>query len=301
MKKISILSIMFVLAASVLTFSKVSAAGSGTIYITPASGTYSVNNNVTFTVKENSGATNVNGASFNGTYDQSKLQFISFDFTTSDFEVAASSSGASGAINIDRGTANSTLSGDREIGKVTFKVLAPATTNFSVDNSSVVLQTSDSNDQVGTRTGASLTLINGFNNRVAHRPNGQAFYFKIDKRFYIPNPSVRNCVMVRYNTGPDFLTSDAEVNGFTDGGQTAHCPYELETGLNFVREQHSSTVWKVNSDGSKQHVGSLCVTDPYTTVLKKFHVFIVPDGETGGHLVGADWFASGSNCAALPG
>jgi hypothetical protein len=123
MKKISILSIMFVLAASVLTFSKVSAAGSGTIYITPASGTYSVNNNVTFTVKENSGATNVNGASFNGTYDQSKLQFISFDFTTSDFEVAASSSGASGAINIDRGTANSTLSGDREIGKVTFKVI----------------------------------------------------------------------------------------------------------------------------------------------------------------------------------
>jgi hypothetical protein len=300
-KKISVLFALLVLVLAVFSFSKVNAAGSGTLYITPASGTYSQGNNITFTVRENSGATNVNAESFNGTYNQTKLQFLSFDFTNSAYEIAASSSGGSGAVNIDRGTASSTLSGDQEIGKVTFKVLAPATTTFDVDPSSQVLASSNSTDQVGTRTGASMTLINGFNNRVAHRPNGQAFYFKVDKRYYLPNPSVRNCVMVRYGTGTDFLTSDAEVNSFTDGGQTAHCPYELETGLNFVKETSSPTIWKVNSDGSKQHVGSLCVVDPFTTVLKKFHVFTVPDGETGGHLVGADWFASGANCSALPG
>jgi hypothetical protein len=301
-KKISTLSALLVLVVGTLALAgKASAAGSGTIFISPASATNHVGDTITLTVRENSGSTAVNAESFVGAYNQNLLQFLSWDFSTSAFEVAASSSGGSGAIAADRGTTSSTLTGDQIIGKANFKVLAPGTTSVTVDNASVVLQTSNSTDQVGTRTGSNLTLVTGFENRVAHRPNGQAYYFKVDKRYYIPNPAVRNCVMVRYNTGTDFLTSDAEVNAFTDGGQTAHCPYELETGLNFVREQSSTTVWKVNANGSKQHVGSLCVVDPYTTVLKKFHIFIVPDGETLGHVVGADWFASGSNCVALPG
>jgi hypothetical protein len=228
-KKLTVLSALVVLAAGVFGVSKVNAAGSGTMTLTPATGTYHTGDTVTLTLRENSGATNVNAASYIGTYNQSLLQYQSWDFTGSAFEIAASSSGGSGSVAADRGTTNNTLSGDQLIGKVSFKVLAPGTTTVTVDNTSQVLATSDNTDQLGTRTGASLTLINGFNNRVAHRPNGQAFYFKIDKRYYLPNPSVRNCVMVRYGTGPDFLTSDAEVNGFTDGGQTAHCPYELRT------------------------------------------------------------------------
>jgi hypothetical protein len=303
LKKIIVFSAMFVVALSTLFYSKAHAAGSGTIYISPATATYHLNDTVSLSVRENSGATNVNGVSFVGAYNQSLLQFQSWDFTGSGFEVAATSNGGSGAIAADRGTTSGTLSGDQLIGKVNFKVLAPGTTTVSVDNSSVVLATSDNTDQVGTRTGSNLTLITGFENRVAHRANGQAFYFKVDKRFYIPNPAVRNCVMTRYGTGPDFLTSDAEIFGlFTDGGQTAHCPYETELGLNFVKESTSPTIWLVHADGSKQHVGSLCVSDPFTTVLKKFHVFTVPNGETWGHIEDPNvWWATGSLCAALPG
>ncbi|HET9411393.1 MAG TPA: hypothetical protein VFO38_00905, partial [Candidatus Saccharimonadales bacterium] len=74
-----------------------------------------------------------------------------------------------------------------------------------------------------------------------------------------------------------------------------------EVGLNFVQEIGSPTVWLVRAGGTKQHVGSLCVSDPYTTQLKKFHVWTVPAGETAGHVQTADFWAGGPACAALPG
>jgi hypothetical protein len=181
-----------------------------------------------------------------------------------------------------------------------FKVLAPGSVTINIAGSSVVLQTSDNTNQVTTRTGAVFNLQSGFENRVAHRPDGRAYYFTGDKKYYIPNLLVRNCIIVRNGTGTDFLSSNAEMDVFSDGG-TAHCPYENEAGLNFVRENGDPTVWLVHGDGTKQHVGSLCVADAYTTAIKKYHVFVVPSGETAGHRQTSDWFASSANCNSLPG
>jgi surface antigen len=151
---------------------------------------------------------------------------------------------------------------------------------------------------VGMPQGAAINC--GFENRIVVRPNGQAYYVKQSKLNAIANPAVRNCIQVREGTGTPVSVSDQLVNSYADSGTPAHCTYEDEPGLNFVKENGDPAVWLVHADGTKQHVGSLCVSDPYTTVLKKFHVFTVPTGETAGHRQTSDWFASGDACAALP-
>jgi hypothetical protein len=299
LKSIFVLVGLLVLT-NILFTAKTYAAGSGSVYLTPSSGTYTVGTTVTLSVRENSSTTAVNAAMAVITYNTSQLQFQSWDFGSSAFEIAAFSNGGGGTAEADRGTTNQSMSGDREIGKISFKVLTSGAATVNAGPSSVVVTTATNTDQVGTRTGATLTLQSGFENRVAHRPDGRSYYFTGSNRYYISNPSVRNCVIIRNNTGTDFLSSDGEIDAFTDAA-LAHCPYEKESGLNFVKESSSPTVWLVHADGTKQHAGSLCVVDPFTTVLKKFHVFIVPDGETGGHVQTSDWFASGSNCAVLPG
>jgi hypothetical protein len=163
-KKLSTLSALLVLVVGTLTLAgKASAAGSGTIYISPDKGTYAVGSTLTAIIREDSGATAVNAVSLVGSYNASSLQFLSFDFTHSAFEIAASSSGGSGAFAADRGTTNTTLTGDQEVARINFKALASGQTSIDINNSSVVLQTSDSTDQVGTRIGASL-LVSSFSN-----------------------------------------------------------------------------------------------------------------------------------------
>jgi hypothetical protein len=296
---VAVLALAVIIGA--LHFAKTSAAGSGTLYITPSSGNYSVGSTVTLTIRENSGSTTVNAVRIDATYNSSLLQFQSFNFNSSAFEVAATNTASGGIINVDRGTTNHNNSGDQEVAKVTFKVINTGSAAVNIVGTSVVVSHDTNSDQLVTRSGSTLNLQSGFENRVAYRPNGQAYYFSADKKYSIPNPTVRNCIIVRSATGDSFLSSDAEIDSFADATVPAHCPYEKELGLNFLKENDAPTIWLVNANGTKQHVGSLCVSDPFTTVLKKFHVFTVPGSELAGHVVGPDWFANGSACAALPG
>jgi Cutinase len=143
-------------------------------------------------------------------------------------------------------------------------------------------------------------------NRQLLSPNGvNVAFIKDGYRRPVTNPAIRDCIAVRSGAGQPLAVSDNVWNSYTVGSN-AHCPYETEPGLNFVQESGDPTIWLVsppNSPGQpgiKRHVGSLCVTDPYTTQLKKFHVWTVPTGETAGHIHGPDWWASGALCGALP-
>lgn len=132
-------------------------------------------------------------------------------------------------------------------------------------------------------------------------PNGTSVaYIKDGYRRPVSNPAIRDCIAVRTGAGQPRAASGLLWDSFT-AGPDAYCPYEREVGLNFVQEAGSPTVWLVRAGGTKQHVGSLCVSDPYTTQLKKFHVWTVPAGETAGHVQTADFWAGGEACAALPG
>jgi hypothetical protein len=136
-------------------------------------------------------------------------------------------------------------------------------------------------------------------------PSGSVDYIKNGSRYHVTNWTIVNCLKGRAGTGNPIVVDSTTWNDYASSGVDAYCPYEREPGLNFVQESGDSTVWLVGpgtggTPGVKRHVGSLCVPDPYTTQLKEYHVWTVPAGETGGHVQGADWWADGPKCQALP-
>src|SRR3990172_3001397 len=61
------------------------AAGTATLYLTPASQNVNQNTNFTVQIRENSTTDPVNGVQANLTYDATKLDYIATDFTGSAF------------------------------------------------------------------------------------------------------------------------------------------------------------------------------------------------------------------------
>ncbi len=144
-----------------------------------------------------------------------------------------------------------------------------------------------------------------FEGKMLMTPDGRVDYVKDGVRHHVLNWAIVNCLKGRAGTGDPIAVDSATFSGYTDSGVNAYCPYEGEPGLNFVQEQGSPTVWLMGpatgtGPGVKRHAGGLCVNDPYTTQLKSMHVFIVPAGETEGHVQGADWWPSTAGCQALP-
>ena len=76
--------------------------GTDSLSVLPATSSVGVGNNITVTVTENSGSDIVNAVQANLTYS-SNLQFVSVDYSTSPFDVAAVNTKGSGTINISRG------------------------------------------------------------------------------------------------------------------------------------------------------------------------------------------------------
>lgn len=140
-----------------------------------------------------------------------------------------------------------------------------------------------------------------FEGKIIYRPDGRQYHILNGKKMPIGTTAISACIRTRRGTGEPIAVSNGQVDSYVDGDRIAWCNYEGEPGLNFVREDGDPTVKLVRANGIYQHVGSLCVNDPYTTPLKKFRVHIVPRGETAGHVKSGDWFASGEACAALPG
>jgi len=146
-----------------------------------------------------------------------------------------------------------------------------------------------------------------YEGRLLQSPSGQVDYVKDGQRRHVLNWAIVYCLKGRSGTGDPIVVSQGMFDSYADSGANAYCPYETELGLNFVQEAGDPTVWLVGppaapgQPGVKRHAGNLCVPDPYTTQLKKYHVWTVPVGETAGHIQGADFWQSGPACQALPG
>ena len=117
------------------------AATPGTIYLTPASGSFAAGSTMSVTVREESGSTAVNSAQFFLNYNSNQLQYLSVveggDFT---FEGTTDTSQA-GLIRVHRGMESGSLTGDHPIVTINFKVLASSgSTSVTLDkaNSSLV-------------------------------------------------------------------------------------------------------------------------------------------------------------------
>ncbi len=140
---------------------------------------------------------------------------------------------------------------------------------------------------------ASCTVTTG---QVMH-PDGTAVaQISSGARRYVGNPAIRDCIIAWTNTGSPYKVSLSTWNGFSVGAN-AYCPYGSD--VRFVRESSRPEVWRVFTDGRKQHADGFCVVDPWTTQLGQYRVHVVPDGETAGHVNDGVFNATPQNCAAI--
>ncbi len=139
------------------------AAGTATLYLSPATQNVNENTNFTVQVRENSNTDLVNAVQANLTYDSTKMDYIITDFTGSAFGVAAESSGGNGSVRIARGVTGgqSPVTGDQLVATVTFKArtsIGAAAVSFAAG--SIIARSSDNTDILGTASAGSYTIVN---------------------------------------------------------------------------------------------------------------------------------------------
>lgn len=153
-------TIIAALVGGFLTFAH--AAGTGSLYIDPTSGSHDINTTFSVDVFENSGSDQVNVVQADLVYDASKLQFVSFDASGSGFNYDPGVSiGGNGSISIVRGVSSGgTVSGQQKIASINFKALTGSgSTSVSFAASSYIIRPSDGQDVWnGVTTGGAYTL-----------------------------------------------------------------------------------------------------------------------------------------------
>lgn len=127
------------------------AATPGTMYVTPATGTYAPGAQIVVDVREDSGLDSVNAVQAAVTYNAAQLRFDSISPTGSGFPVILSDSTATaGQVRFARGTDSGTagVSGDQQIARLTFTVLATSgTSTIGIDSTvSAIVKTSDNSN-----------------------------------------------------------------------------------------------------------------------------------------------------------
>lgn len=131
-------------------------AASATLYLSPASSSFTNGSTYTVNVRVNSD-TPVNAAEVHLTYPTSLLQYVRVNSSSSwSFEFA--SSGGNGTVRIDRG-ANPAVKGDSLIASVQFKALkSSGSATVGVGSDSEVIAESNGNNILTSRKGATYSL-----------------------------------------------------------------------------------------------------------------------------------------------
>lgn len=161
----AVVGVVAVVGAVMLGASR-AASSSMTLYLSPATGTYSVGNTITLSIRENSGSTGLVGVQANLTYPQSQLQFVSINTSTSAFPTAGpANAGGSGTVAVDMFTATP-QTGDQDVANVNFTVLSAGSAQVEFAGTSQVGDSSG-NLSTPTLTGATYTL------QAATCPSGQ--------------------------------------------------------------------------------------------------------------------------------
>lgn len=133
------------------------AASNDTLYLSPSSGSYTVDSDFSVAIRENSYADQVNAVEADLSFDATYLQFVSTSLTGTAFGVTAVNSSTASTVSIQLGN-TSPVTGDNLVATVTFKVLAAGNTGISFASSSQVLASIGNANVVGSMTGGSYTL-----------------------------------------------------------------------------------------------------------------------------------------------
>lgn len=133
------------------------AAAGNSIYLTPTSGSYSVNSSFAVDVRANSNITPVNAILATVTYS-GNLQFVSVSGEGSAYSIDAQHSGDGGTVVIARGSPQA-VSSDQFVAKVTFKVLATGTGTLQVDGARSKLLDAVRNQNVAAEYGSGSYVL----------------------------------------------------------------------------------------------------------------------------------------------
>lgn len=136
MKRIKSLA---VLALSIALFTanagRTFAVNSTSITLSGASA--QVGNNLTVFVNESSGSTTINLVTTNLSYDSSKLQFVEFNDSGSEFDYKGAQSAGGGSVSVKRGLQGGAYTGSHRVVGLTFKALAAGSASVSVTSATV--------------------------------------------------------------------------------------------------------------------------------------------------------------------
>jgi len=133
----------------------VSASGTATLYLSPASTTVAQGANFDIDIHEDSGSDTVNAVQANLNYSNN-LSFVSIT-NSPDFNISAQSTGGGGTVTIARG-ANPAVSGDHVVATVRFTASGSGTGSVSFASSSAVVRSSDNGAEALTTTGGTYTV-----------------------------------------------------------------------------------------------------------------------------------------------
>ncbi|MBI4033675.1 hypothetical protein HY379_01620 [Candidatus Saccharibacteria bacterium] len=134
------------------------AAGSATLYLSPASASVASGSNLVVKVYEDSGSTGVNAVQANLTYPTNLLSYVSYA-SSSAFSVEAENPGGnSGSLRFARGSITP-RTGAQLVVTITFKaVTGSGTANVSFASGSSVINSTDNSDILSGTTGGKYTL-----------------------------------------------------------------------------------------------------------------------------------------------
>ena len=132
-------------------------AASGSLTFSPSSGSYTVGNNFTVTVQENSGTDPANTVDAVVNFPAS-LQFVS-DTTVAPFSFNPATDTASGnSVHITRAQLGTSSTGAQTVTTITFKVLSAGSAPVSFGAGSDILSATDSSNLLTSSPGATYTL-----------------------------------------------------------------------------------------------------------------------------------------------
>lgn len=135
---------------------QVEAAGSATLSLTPASGSYRVGDTVTVTVQENSGTDAVNAVQADLNYSGT-LQHVSTNLSSSAFTLVGTNTAGGGSVKL--GLASTTnRTGQQTVAVVTFRAISAGTSTISFAGTSAIVRASDVFNVLGPTSGATYTI-----------------------------------------------------------------------------------------------------------------------------------------------
>jgi len=134
----------------------VSASGTATLYLSPASQSLAPGDTLDVAIHEDSGSDSVNAVQANLTYPSS-LTFVSITPNTSAWPIQAENTGGGGTVRIGRGT-TTPVTGDQVIATVRFTASKAGTAAINFDAGSAVVRSVGNTAEALTETGGTYTI-----------------------------------------------------------------------------------------------------------------------------------------------